>query len=213
MKKHNQLTSDQRYEIGLLQSAGYPQCEIAEKLDVSASTISRELNRNSDSRSGKYRADLAQTKCDQRHKSKTKHRRFTADIEGRVVELLKEDYSPEQVVGFLKKNNEEHVSTERIYQHVWHDKKKKGTLFKHLRTKGRRYRKRGALKDSRGLITNRIDIGQRPKVVELKDRIGDLEVDTIIGKDHKGAIVTINCRSTGMLKMRRVNTRESKPVA
>jgi IS30 family transposase len=213
MKKYNQLTSTQRYEIGLMLAEGLTGSSIAENLGVNASTISRELNRNCDKRSSKYSPILAQSKTESRHQQKSKHIRFTPAIQGQVVELLREDYSPEQVKGYLKSQGEDYVSPESIYKYVWQDKKQKGSLYKHLRSKGRRYRKRGALKDSRGRIINRIDIDKRPKVVELKHRLGDLEVDTIIGKNHKGAIVTINCRATGMLKMKRVDTKESRPVA
>lgn len=213
MKNYNQLTSPQRYEIGVMLAEGLNRSAIAERLSVSVSTVSRELIRNSDQRSGKYSPILADTKATNRHKHKPKDRRFTPEIQARVVELLQGDYSPEQIVGHMELQGESYVSHERIYQYVWNDKKHHGKLYKHLRSKGRRYRKRGALKDNRGLITNRIDIDQRPKEVELKQRLGDLEVDTIIGKGHQGAIVTINCRSTGMLKMKRVDTKESTPVA
>ena len=74
------------------------------------------------------------------------------------------------------------------------DKKAGGNLYDRLRNQGKRYRKRGAHKDTRGLIPNRILIDKRPVVVDDKTRFGDLEIDTIIGKNHKGAIVTINDR-------------------
>jgi IS30 family transposase len=74
------------------------------------------------------------------------------------------------------------VSHERIYQYIWSDKRAGGKLYKHLRTKGKKYRKRGSSKDNRGLITNRIDISERPEIVDRKERIGDLEIDLVIGK-------------------------------
>lgn len=81
------------------------------------------------------------------------------------------------------------VSTESIYQHIWKEKKDKGNLYLSLRTTGKRYRKRGSNKDSRGILSNRRLIEDRPKIVDLKQRFGDLDIDTIIGKNHKGAIV------------------------
>lgn len=50
-----------------------------------------------------------------------------------------------------------------------------GTLHEHLRTRGKRYRKRGAAKDSRGIIRGRVDIDQRPSIVQKRTRFGDLE--------------------------------------
>ena len=96
--------------------------------------------------------------------------------------LLKEDYSPEQVVGTLKKLGKDTVSIETLYQYIWKNKKQGSTLHNHLRNQGRRYRKRGNSKDNRGVIQNRVDIDKRPKVVEERSRFGDLEVDLIIGK-------------------------------
>jgi IS30 family transposase len=133
-------------------------------------------------------------------------------MQDRVETLLREDYSPEQVVGFLKQEGTACVSHERIYQHIWADKKRGGNLYKHLRTKGKRYRKRGAAKDKRGTICNKVSIEERPDIVEEKSRFGDLEIDTVIGKNHQGAIVTINDRATGMLKMKKIQKKEAALV-
>ena len=64
------------------------------------------------------------------------------------------------------------------------------TLYKHLRRRGRRHKKRGALTNGRGFIKNRVDIDKRPTLVDKKVRFGDLEIDTVIGKNHKGALLT-----------------------
>ena len=213
MKNYSQLTLAQRYELERLLSNNLSKSEIAIELDVNPSSIYRELKRNSDHRDNRYYASLAQRKAEMRHTNKAKRVLFTPSIKQEVIELLKEDYSPEQIVGSLKKDNKASVSHERIYQFIWSDKKNKGHYYKHLRNRGKRYRKRGAKKDSRGLISNRIAISKRPKIVDKKSRLGDLEVDTIIGKNHKGAIVTINDRVSGMLKMEYVASREAKEVA
>ncbi len=69
--------------------------------------------------------------------------------------------------------------------------------------------KRGSKKDNRGQIVGKVGISERPSIVEEKLRIGDLEIDLIIGKDHKGALVTINDRVNGMLKMRKIESKEA----
>ena len=125
---------------------------------------------------------------------------------------MRDDYSPEQVVGVLKKQGKETVSIERIYQHIREDKRNDGDLHTHLRRQGRRYRKRGSSKDSRGVIKNRISIEQRPEVVEQRNRFGDLEVDLIRGKNHNQAILTVNDRASGMLKMKKVSSKEAVVV-
>lgn len=213
MKNYNQLTQDQRYELERLISHNVEKTQIATELGVHVSSIYRELKRNRDGRNGKYSAKLAQHKCDHRHSKKRKSIRFTQEVKQKTIQLLKLDYSPEQVYGFLSKEHDNTVSTERIYQFIWEDKRQGGQLYKHLRTKGKRYRKRGALKDRRGIIKGRVDIDKRPKIVENKERLGDLEVDTVIIKNHKGAIVTINDRATGMIKMKIVKTKAANVIS
>lgn len=196
-----------------MRKEGFSQSAIAKVIERDKSVVCRELKRNSDQRSGAYREDLAQRKYEKRLHEKPKRIRFTPAIKDMVENRLEDKFSPEQIAGLCKKEGVHCVSTERIYQHVWEDKKKKGTLYTHLRTRGKRYRKRGNSKDSRGIIKDRVSIEQRPAEVELKQRFGDLEIDTIIGKNHKGAIVTINDRATGLLRMKKVVSKEAELVA
>lgn len=206
------LTQEQRYTISCMLKKGYNQVQIAAAIGKNKSVVCREMKRNSDQRSGIYSDELANRKYAKRQKEKHKYKKFTLSMIQRVEALLREDYSPEQVVGTLRKQGEICVSIERIYQHIWADKKAKGTLYQYLRRQGRRYRKRGASKDTRGIIKHRVSIEKRPDVVEKRERFGDLEVDLIIGKNHKQAILTINDRASGMLKMRRIASKESKVV-
>lgn len=207
------ITEAQRYTIAVMKKQGYKQKDIAIAIGKNKSVISRELSRNCDMRSGNYCYDLAQRKCDKRHLEKHKRKLFTSTIQHDVEALLADEYSPEQIAGICKKQGKGCVSAERIYQHVWQDKKRKGKLYLHLRTEGKRYRKRGSSKDRRGIIKDRTDIDQRPPVVEKRERLGDLEIDTIIGKNHQGAIVTINDRVTGMVKMKKLNSKDADQLA
>ena len=207
------ITYQQRYTISCMLTQGYNQSRIGEAIGKHKSVISREIKRNKDLRNGEYKADLAEKKHRKRQDVKPKSILFTNSIKHGVERLLKEDCSPEQVVGALKKSGLPYVSHERIYQHIWEDKKQGGILYTHLRRKGRHYRKRGSNKDSRGIIKDRVSIDQRPSIVENRERFGDLEVDLIIGKNHKSAIVTINDRASGILKMKKVPSKESSVVA
>ena len=206
------LTYEQRYAIETLLSCGKSQKEISELLSVSGSTISRELKRNIDLRNKVYRAKLAQAKYENRLLSKPKYSKFDNELKAVVRALLRIDYSPEQVTGYLKKKGEITVSHESIYQFIWLDKKNKGDLYTHFRRKGRRYRKRGSSKDSRGCIVGRIGIEKRPQEAMNRTTFGHLEVDTIIGKNHKGAIITLNDLTSGMLWMRKVESRDAELV-
>ncbi|MDL2312681.1 IS30 family transposase, partial [Bacteroidales bacterium OttesenSCG-928-B11] len=164
------LTCEQRYTISILKNLNKTQKEISEAIGVHKSTISRELRRNKDKRSGEYRYDLAERKYRARLKEKPKNSRVSEELLAYVKELLREDYSPEQIYGRSKADNMDCISHETIYQIIWKDKREGGTLYKHLRRQGRKYRKRGALKDSRGLIKNRVSIEERPVIVDEKIR-------------------------------------------
>ena len=207
------LTVKQRYTISVLKEQGKTQKEIAETIGKDKSTVSRELRRNAHQRSGKYDYELAQRKYRRRMRQKPKHIGFTPEVKEYVEKQIQQDFSPEQIVGFAKKEGKQCVSHERIYQFIWNDKKQGGKLYTHLRTQGKRYRKRGNKKDTRGIIPNRLDISLRPAVVEEKSRIGDFEIDTIVGKNHQGALVTINERKTGLVKIKKVPVKEAQVVA
>lgn len=203
------LTLEQRYKIEFYRNTGSSISEIAQFVGKDKSVISREIKRNCDQRSGDYKAILADKKATNRHKTKLKKCTLTPEVETHILYYLNQDYSPEQIVGRAKIDKKVMVSPERIYQYIWENKRKGGLLYKHLRTKGKKYKKRGRLKDKRGLIVGRVDICERPPIVEKKIRLGDLEIDLVIGKDHKGALLTINDRASGVLFMDKVERKEA----
>lgn len=207
------LTKEQRYTICTMLQSGYNQSEIARVIQKDKSIVSRELRRNADARSGQYKDDLAQRKYLKRQQYKAKPRTFTPEVEQYVKNKLRLKYSPEQIAGVSKLNGDVCVSHERIYQFIWKDKRQKGRLYLDLRNRGRRYKKRSVVYDKRGTIPNRIDISQRPPEVELRERFGDLEIDLIIGKNHKNAILTINDRATGLAKLRKLNGKDAEQLA
>jgi IS30 family transposase len=204
-----QITYEQRYAISILLKQGNSQKSIAEAIGKHPSVISRELRRNCDLRGGNYDFDLAERKCRQRHHTKFKHIKMTPMMIVYINDKLSQKLSPEQIVGLSKINGIECVSHERIYQHVWLDKKRRGNLHKDLRSKGKPYSKRGSKKTKRSRIPNRIDIDERPKFIEERKRFGDLEIDTIVGKDHKSSILTINDRMTGLLRIGKLANQSS----
>jgi IS30 family transposase len=206
------ITQEQRYTISVLLKKGKSRSEIADIIGKHRSSVAREIKRNADRRNQEYRAGLAQRKCLERHLEKPKRIQFTDTVKSYVGEKLQARFSPEQIVGRAALDGLDMVSHERIYQYIWEDKKKGGVLHEHLRNKGKRYRKRGALKDRRGIIPNRRHISERPAIVEEKSRIGDLEIDTVMGKNHKGALVTINDRKTNMVKIRKVKGKTAEDV-
>ena len=131
-----------------------------------------------------------------------------------MIKGLLEDYlSPEQISGRLLLEKGVKISHETIYRHIWKDKEDGGVLYKLLRTQGKKYRARGSNKDSRGQIKNAVSIDERPEIVEEKSRIGDWEIDTVIGKNHKQALVTIVERVSKFTVMKKVENKTAELVA
>ena len=189
MRKYRQLTPAQRYTIYKLKKQDFSIARIAGIISVSASTVYREIKRNSGKRG--YRPRQAQAKCLERRHTARKRIRFTEDIQAYVEQKIKQYFSPEQIVGRALKENQEIVSVERIYQHILSDKRAGGQLHLYLRHFNKKKRKRYGSNDKRGQIKNRRFIDERPKIVEQKQRIGDYEIDTMVGRGRKSYLITI----------------------
>lgn len=210
MKKYNQLTEIQRYQIEALKKAEKQQNEIAEIMGVSASTISRELKRNTGQRG--YRPKQAHIKALTRRQEAGKAVKMTAAVVALIETKIRLDWSPEQISGWLRKEQDFTISHERIYQHIWSDKRQGGELYKHLRHSHKKRKKQYGSKDKRGQIRNRISIDERPEIVEQKARIGDWEIDTVIGKNHQGALVTLVERASKFALIKKVDSKHADVV-
>ncbi len=211
MSTYKQLTYEQRCQIEALNKSGIKQQAIASVVGVSQSSISRELSRNSGLRG--YRHRQAQRKAEDRRKETHKPHKMTAELIDIVEDCLYQKWSPEQISGWLLDTEDIALSHERIYQHVWQDKKAGGDLYKHLRRQARRYQRRGSKgKTSRGQIKNRVSIDKRPVSVNDKNEAGHWEIDTVIGKGHSGALVTIVERKTRFTVSKRVNSKSAAEV-
>jgi IS30 family transposase len=186
---------------------GHLQIEIAETIGVHKSTISREIGRNIGQRG--YRPKQAQQKALER-RDKARKRICETDW-GMIDQLIALDWSPEQISGYLRKEQLLLVSHEWIYQHIYQDKREHGALWKHLRCQKKR-RKRYGSYEKRGQIPERVWIDERPLVVEQRDRLGDWEADTIISKGKQKAIVTLTERKTRMTLLKKVEDRTAETV-
>jgi len=106
------------------------------------------------------------------------------------------------------------VSHERIYQYIYQDKENGGKLFEHLRTGKKKYKKRyGKHKNRKIIIKNKVSIDGRPEIINNKQRYGDWEIDTIIGKNHKGAIVTVVERKSSLILIRKLMGKNASELA
>lgn len=197
---YKQLTSEQRYTISVLLSKGLKKKEIAEAIGVSNSTITRELQRNSSKR-GVYKWEIAQKQAEKRSKRTPGNRAISKAIWSSVKHyLVDEQWSPEQISGYLAKDGIK-ISHETIYAWIREDKRNRGTLYKHLRHRLKHRKKYVGAGSS--CIINRKSIHERPAEADGK-RVGDLEMDTIVGPNNQQAIVTLIDRNTNMLFMKKL---------
>ncbi len=207
---HTQLTEVKRYQIHTLLKINFTQVNIAKNIGVSPSTVSREIARNTGERG--YRPKQANEKALERRKTAAKFHSMTDEMQKTVTGYLLKEWSPEQISGYLKAQGDEWVSHETIYQFVLEDKKNGGVLYKQLRHSGKKRKKRYGSTDRRGEIKDRVSIEKRPKSIEKRTRIGDWEIDLVIGKNHKGALVTIVDRLSLMTLIAKVDSKHAGPV-
>jgi IS30 family transposase len=205
---YQQLTQEQRYQIYALVKANFSQLQIALEIGVHPSTISRELARNRGGRG--YRPKQAQELADQRKQVRAQPRHGT-DTWLLVQSLLLKQWSPEQISGWLRREQKLALSHERIYQYVYADKARGGTLYLNLRSQKKR-RKRYGRYSRRGLIPNRQSIDLRPRIVEAKGRVGDWEADTIVGKHHHQAILSLVERKTKLTLLKKLERATAEAV-
>lgn len=191
---YKHLSLEERHYLELELKAGSSLNFVAKKLGRSPSTLSREIQRNKGLRG--YRHKQANGLAQKRLKEKNKAVKLTPHIKDYINRYLRMDWSPEQIAGRLKEEKILSLHHETIYQYLLKDKLSGGLLYKHLRHQGKPYRKRYGNQHNRNGIPNRVDIDHRPELANKRMRVGDWELDTIIGKAHKGAIVTMDDRKS-----------------
>lgn len=189
MKQYTQLNQEQRYHISGLSKSGWNQTQIADEIGVNKSTISREFRRNKGQRG--WRPKQAQAMRDERRQACINGKQFTLNEWAEVDRLTRADLSPDQVSNRLELEIGLQISPEIIYLHIYADKRNGGELHQHLRSQKPRRKRYASGQERRGTIRNRISIEERPDIVAQKTRIGDWEGDTVIGKNHKGGLVTL----------------------
>jgi transposase, IS30 family len=205
---YTQLTREQRYQIYALIQAGHNRTQIGLLLGFHKSTICRELRRNCGPR-GYYpnQAHLLARRR-QRHSHGP---RISLQTWQQVELLLRRQWSPEQITGRLKLERQGSVSPEHIYQYIYADKRRGGSLYWHLRSQ-KKQRKRYGGYIRRGQIPNRIGIEQRPAIVASKVRFGDWEADTIIGARHQGGILSLVERKSKLTRLHKLDSKAAAEV-
>jgi IS30 family transposase len=202
------LDREERYEIARLREAGLGVRQVAQRLGRSPSTVSRELARNGDPRTGGYLPERAHQLAwaRQRRPKASKLGRNPA-LRAGVQDMLRRRYSPEQASGRLKAMHpgdpSMQVSHETIYQsiYVYPRGELKRELQASLRSGHGSRRPRGR-REMRGKIIGAVPIGQRPPEAEGRLVPGHHEGDLVMGsKASNSAVGTIVERTTGYLTL------------
>lgn len=206
---YTRLSEEERYQIyeGITEKRSHR--KIATLINKHHSTVSNEVKRNTGLRG--YRPKQAQEIAQQRHKNKSRHIKLTADVKVLITENIKHEWSPEQIQGRLKSEGITMVCATTIYGFIQKDKASGGKLYKHLRHR-KPYKTRIGSSETRGQIIGRISIDERPSIVDDKVRIGDWEADTVIGKGHKGVLVTLADRVSKKTLIAHVSSKHAKVV-
>jgi len=187
MNKKSKLTALERDQIAVSLASGFSLRQIARNLARSVSIISQEIKRNSVG--GAYRSITAHHKSRERNLSSRRLNPLKSPlIYSYVVEKLRCGWSPEQISGRLKRDNNGHtiICHETIYRYIYSLKAKAKNLAEYLvRHHYKRRAWHGRYVYRRG-IANRVSIDQRTEEINSRRAFGHWEVDTVEGKAHKG---------------------------
>lgn len=198
--KYHHLTSEQRYTIDVLLQQKKSRKEIAQTIGVSQSTLCRELKRNSGQRG--YHYHQAQVKADDRKRRLQNYRNLTIEIRNFIrTKMTEEQWSPAQIVGYLRRKGKPSVCVETVYAYIRSDKDNGGVLWTHCRHKLKHFKRQ--VSAPYVAVQNRTMIDERPDDWNGATP-GDFEMDTIVGKDGKGAIVTLVERNTNFTMARKL---------
>jgi IS30 family transposase len=206
------LTYSDRIKINALLQLEFNPSEIAAELGRPKCTIYRELKRNS--YEGFYFVETAQLLAKTRKSlSSINHTDDDEELWERIEAALRHGLSPAQVSGRLRAEGSDFMSTSTIYKRVKQDRLDGGDLWMFLRRSRKTYRRNFAMTcDPHNKIKNRVSIEERPEKVDYRERIGDLEGDTIIGARHKGVLLTLNDRVTKKVAIEKLESKNSEHV-
>ena len=210
---YHQITCAERYTLGVLRRRGLRSATIARMLGRHRSTIGREIRRNGTPRDGCYRPQLAEWYARGRRSCSRRNQRFTPADWKRIQTLLRDDWSPEQIAGRLRREGALCISHETIYRYIWAEKRAGGMLYRHLRGARKQRRKRYGRYDSRGRLAGKRPITARPAAVERRRALGHWEGDTMLGDSQAGpCVLSLVERKTGYLLLGQLAAHTSAAV-
>jgi IS30 family transposase len=187
---------------------GHKVIQIANYLDRNKTTIYRELSKTNYG-SQNYEAYFAH-KMTKNNMVRSNQQCPSPEVI-QIIEkkILMEQWSPEQISGWLKLTHNIHVSHTWIYQYVDKDRLEGGELFNHMR-RGKYSR---CHKEYKGIIPDRISIEHRPEIVNQRGRLGDYEIDLIVGIKNQGAILSIIDRMSRYCVLQKLHNKKAEAVS
>jgi IS30 family transposase len=209
---YRQITPQERYAIALGRRAGRSRAAIARELGRHRSTVSRELRRNRTPRDGAYRPVLAQRQAQNRRHLGHRRWRFSVADWTRILTRLSHRWSPEQIAGTFRTRGGQRISHETIYRFIWRNKRRGGELWRFLRCAPKWRRKRYGSYDSRGRLAGKRPLTTRPPIVTARRRVGDWEIDTIVGASTTDCVLSLVERKTGYLLLGKLADRTAAAI-
>ena len=210
---YHQLNREQRYTIAQLHKQGSSLRTIARTIEVHVSTVSRELRRNSHKRG--YSAQHAQMLAEERVAWRQHPRLFTRTLQARVTHLLQQaQWSPEQISGRLRLEGIAMVGKTTIYNWLHADKRSGGDLYSYCRH-GLKYRRKRLSEPRKSKKRGRYkSILDRSGIIDEQGRMGDMEMDLILGASSSEVILTLTDRKADYIFLEVLpHGRKAKPIA
>lgn len=197
-QKYSQLSLEERCSIAQCHGAGQSIQKIAAALDRPASTISREVKRNSGIKVG-YKPSYAheQAKSRRWHGSRLARQ---PDLQKHVLDRLAMGWSPAQIAGRLAHaKDSRRISHESIYRFIYAEIRRTddGSWRHYLpRAKSRRGRRARHSASPVHTIANRIPLTKRPHAAKNRKQPGHWEADLMLFKTYSQNILTVHERTS-----------------
>jgi len=204
---YHQLTQEERYLISRALPRGLSIRQIAKLLARPPCTVSREISRNATTHDGWYRAEKAQSYAVARRRRTRRGPQFSEVVLREVDEAIRMRWSPEQIVGAFRGEGWVVPSHETIYRRLRKDRNSGGTLYRFTRHMAKVGRKRYRSRPTRGVLLGKRHISERARVVEARARIGDWELDTVMGTGSSHCLLTLVERKSGFTLIRKLRAR------
>ena len=206
----SQLIMEEREVISQMWFAGHSRKAIARRLGRHPTTVGRELRRNGNA--DRYSAVAAQQQAQERRHQRPLVRKMERPEVNALVRCgLARYWSPDQISGRSRSEFPQEpqrcVSPQTIYRWIRCQAEDRPHWEQFLRCAGR-----AAKADGRGQIPQRVTIEGRPDVANRRARFGDWEGDTVVGRRHRGGLVTLVERKSGFLRAAKVKDRQAPRV-